>query len=159
LGKIDAFELDFFEDSQFDVLGIWYDVLNAGLHLPLVGAGGKESNAEALGVMRTYAHLLEGADFSYASWIEAVRAGRTFVTNGPLLECTAEDHEPGATIRLDGDGVLRIRATAQSETPFERLELLVNGTTAHTVQASDESSAATLETELQPSTSAWLAVR
>src|SRR5205823_11441107 len=48
LGKVDAFEIDFWEDSPFDLLADWYTLLNAGLAVPLVGASGKESNGTAL---------------------------------------------------------------------------------------------------------------
>src|SRR5262249_39070655 len=41
LGKVDAFEIDAFEDSPFDVLSDWYDLLNCGFSVPLVGASGK----------------------------------------------------------------------------------------------------------------------
>src|SRR5262249_39009768 len=44
LGKVDAFELDFFENSPFDSLPDWYTLLNAGLRVPLAGASGKDSN-------------------------------------------------------------------------------------------------------------------
>ena len=44
-----------------------------------------ESNRVLLGSPRTYARLQAGQEFTYKAWIEAVRAGRTFVTNGPLL--------------------------------------------------------------------------
>ncbi len=73
LGKVDAFEIDHFEDSPFDVLPIWYDLLKAGLKVPLLGSSGKESNASAVGVMRTYAALEAGEGFAYPAWIEAVR--------------------------------------------------------------------------------------
>src|SRR5262249_59262512 len=77
LGKVDAFEIDFFEDSPFDVLSDWYVLLNCGFRVPLVGGSGKDSNGVALGRMRTYARLRSGEEFSYKNWIETVRAGRT----------------------------------------------------------------------------------
>src|SRR5262249_16344678 len=61
LGKVDAFEIAYYEDSPFDVLPIWYDLLNCGFRVPLVGASGKDSNAHALGTMRTYARLERGS--------------------------------------------------------------------------------------------------
>ena len=39
---------------------------------------------------------IEG-DFSYDGWVKGLKAGRSFVTNGPILEFT-----PGEIIRLDG---------------------------------------------------------
>ena len=52
----------------------------------LFDASGKETNGVALGAMRTYAQ--SSGEFTYTNWIEAVRAGRTYVSNGPLLNFT-----------------------------------------------------------------------
>src|SRR5262249_22676015 len=80
LGQVDAFEV-----SGPDDLDRWYRLLTCGVRPSLVGGSGKDSNAVALGAVRTYARLAPGEAFSYAAWVEAVRAGRTFVTTGPLL--------------------------------------------------------------------------
>jgi hypothetical protein len=79
LGKLDAIEID----AQPRKQPVWpwvHRLWNAGVPIPLVGASGKDSNRTPLGAMRTYARC-EG---SYKSWVEAVKAGRTFITNGPL---------------------------------------------------------------------------
>jgi hypothetical protein len=154
LGRVDAFELDHFEDSPFDVVPLWYDLLDAGLKVPLVGSSGKESNAGALGVMRTYARLQPGEDFGYRTWIEAVRAGRTFVTNGPLLLVTVNDQDPGSSLTLDKPGTpLRVRAEVKSQVPFDALEVLVNGAVA---AATDKTK---LDAEIAVAQAGWLAVR
>ena len=63
-----------------------YAAARALLDMLPADASGKASNQELLGRPRTYARLPAGTAWSYASWIEAVRAGRTFVTLGPLLQ-------------------------------------------------------------------------
>jgi len=83
LGKVDAFEVAGLIWCSWETPE-WYHLLNSGLRVTFVGASDKDSNLLALGYARTYAHLAPGEPFSYANWIEAVRAGRTFVTNGPL---------------------------------------------------------------------------
>src|SRR5262249_54309130 len=80
LGQVDAFEV-----GGPDDLDLWYRLLTCGARLALVGGSGKDSNAVALGAVRTYARLAPGEAFGYGAWIEAVRVGRTFVTTGPLL--------------------------------------------------------------------------
>lgn len=107
LGKVDAIEFDAAPRSQ-PFLPWIYRIWNAGFPVPLVGASGKESNRSALGAMRTYAPLDASPD-----WIEAVRAGRTFITNGPLLK-----------LAIAGDTA---RATVESRLPYEKLELIRNG--------------------------------
>ncbi len=152
--QVDAFEIDHFEDSPFDVLQQWYAFLNAGLKLPLMGSGGKESNASALGVMRTYAKLRPDEEFQYKTWIEAVRAGRTFVSNGPILFLRVNDHDPGATIHLEKlDATVRVQAEAQSQLPIQSLEILMNG------KVVAETSKDTLEIDLPIAEGGWLAAR
>lgn len=110
LGKIDAVEIDAHPRQQ-PLLPWIYRLWNAGFPIPLVGGSGKDSNTVALGAMRTYALLRDGAAFTYKEWIEAVHAGRTFATNGPLVSL-----EVGR----------EARATVQNAVPFDRLELVSN---------------------------------
>src|SRR5207249_9088175 len=82
------------------------------------------SNAEVLGRLRTYARLPDSEALTYRAWIEAVRAGRTFVTVGPLLQVQVNGQDPGATINLSSvEPTVRVRAEAQSAVRFEQLEL------------------------------------
>ncbi|HEY3790073.1 MAG TPA: hypothetical protein VGL71_14530, partial [Urbifossiella sp.] len=88
LGKIDAIEIASFSPTIMEwIHRLW----SAGFRIPLIGGSGKDRNGISLGQMRTYARLKEGEAFSYKAWIEAVRTGRAFVTNGPLL---VEEFEP-----------------------------------------------------------------
>jgi hypothetical protein len=154
LGKVDALELNGgFEHPDNPVLAEWHALLNAGFRIPVVGGSGKTDNLTVLGSRRTYARLEAGQDFTYTNWIEAVRAGRTFVTNGPLLFFTVEGRDPGAVLRLPAAGqTVRVRAEAKSVTPFERVEVVVNG--AVVAQAS-----AVVEVEVPMTAPGWLAAR
>jgi hypothetical protein len=142
---------------------------------PLVGSSGKESNAVPLGAVRTYAQLAPGEEFTIDRWVQAIRAGRTFVTNGPLLTFTISpvsrssetsawadalisderlnELGAGCTLRAERGQTLRLRATVISTTPFEQLELLANG------EVLAGTSSATLEHEYHANTTAWLAAR
>jgi hypothetical protein len=159
LGKVDAFEIDAFEDSPFDVLADWYALLNNGFRVPLAGGSGKDNNGMLLGSMRTYARLQPGEEFTYKNWIEAVRAGRTFATNSPLLSFRVADQEPGATLHLTaGSQTVRVRAEARSVVPFDRLEVILNGQVVAETAAKNATSAV-LETDLPVPSSGWLAAR
>jgi hypothetical protein len=173
LGKVDAFEICFFAGEEPQTLADWYRLLDCGLRIPLVGGSGKDSNAVALGGVRTYAQLAAGEELTYGGWIGAVRAGRTFVTNGPLLLLTVAGHGPGAVIhrrtgslpvQAEGQagslsyGNLPVRVEAHSAVPFDEVELLVNGFVHGVKTASGNRQSAVLETEI-PLTSAWVAAR
>jgi hypothetical protein len=153
LGKIDAFEVCRLGDPQSAPLADWYRLLACGRRLPLVGASGKDRNTVALGAVRTYARLEPGQEFSYGAWIEAVRAGRTFATDGTLLSLTADGREPGSVLSLPGEGgIVRVRAEARSASALDRLELVHDGEVI-------ASGSAVVETEVQVTTSGWLAAR
>ncbi len=150
LGHIDALELD--PDSPYR-LRAWYQLLNTGLRVPLVGASAKTSNRTPLGALRTYAHLPPETPFSYRAWIEAVRAGRTFVTTGPVLRFGVDGHSPGTELsRSADDAPLRLRAEAAGSERFERMELLANG---EVIASGTER----IEAEYAPAHGGWLAAR
>ncbi len=161
LGKIDAFEICHLDHPQeSNSLADWYRFLACGLRLPLMGSSGKTNNATVLGAVRTYARLEPGCDFSYGSWIEAVRAGRTFITEGPLLSLTVNGLEPGALVSPPDDKQLaRVAIEACSVTPFDRLELLYNGEVVARCEANADDRLAKLEAEVPLGASGWLAAR
>jgi hypothetical protein len=160
LGKVDAFEIDAFEDSPFDMLADWYALQNCGFCVPLTGGSGKDNNGMLLGAMRTYARLQPEEAFNYKNWIEAVRAGRTFVTNGPFLSFSVNGQEPGASVQLpSGAEAVHVRAEGRSVVPFDRLEVLVNGLVVAEAQASSSPSSAILDADVPLPSSGWLAAR
>jgi hypothetical protein len=160
LGKVDAFELLGPSAPEPAELADWYRLLDCGLRLSLVGSSGKDSNAVPLGALRTYAHLGEGQPFDYAGWIEAVRAGQTFVTNGPLLSLSADGQGPGGVLPIPPGGrTVRVRLDAQSTSPFDRVELLLNGRVVAARETSGDRQAAVLEEELFLTGPGWLAGR
>jgi len=157
LGKVDA--LNYNARGQENALEEWYVLLDLGFRVPLTAGSGKDSNACALGAARTYARLESGQDFTYKNWIEAVRAGRTFVTSGPLLLLTVESRDPGAVIDLPSAApTVHIRAEARSLGPLEALEVVAN----HAVVARASpplSPSPILEAELTLPAGGWLTAR
>ncbi len=158
LGQVDAVEttsLVWCERGEPD----WYSFLNAGLQIPLVGASGKASNSSALGAVRTYAHLDWDVDLTYSFWIEAVRAGRTFVTNGPLVWFSVADRYPGSVVDVLSGSTITIRALARSIEPFERLQIVNDGAVIAEVVPEGPPYTATIEKEVPVSASGWFAAR
>jgi hypothetical protein len=148
LGRVDAVELDAGERSQ-PFLPWWYRLLNAGVRAPLLGASGKESNRVPVGAMRTYS-LVPSRDLGLASWVDQVRAGKSFVTNGPLLTWSQKEQSSGA---------VALTASAQSAGAFDKLELVANGEVVADAAASGSPWTATLEHELALPEGSWFALR
>lgn len=136
----------------------YYGYLNAGYRLPLVGGTDKMSSEVPVGLYRTYAKV-DDEGFSYDAWCRAVRAGRTFITGGPMLRFTVDGHEAGEVIRLLGGGTVTVEATAESIFPVGALELVRNG---EVIAASEEASGGrrlTLSADVRINEDSWLAVR
>jgi hypothetical protein len=154
-GRIDAVEVC--HPDIAPAIAEWYRLLDQGLHIPLIGSSGKDSNAVALGAVRTYAKLQEGESFSYHAWIEAVRAGRTFVTNGPLLHFTVSGQGPGAMMQARES--LHLEAEARSWEAFDQLELVANGRVVARVRAQGSPPTARLSADVCSDQGSWLAAR
>ncbi|MEX2260604.1 MAG: CehA/McbA family metallohydrolase [Bryobacteraceae bacterium] len=119
LGQVDAFNLADGLDADY---ARYYRLLGAGFRLP-VSSG---TDWWIYDHNRVYVKC-EGP-FNYNNWMAGIRAGRTFVSNGPLLELKVNGREPGATLDgLDPAKPLRVEAHAVSRLPFDRLEIIQNG--------------------------------
>jgi hypothetical protein len=160
LDKIDAVEL-YPYGAGFSTLRFhdWYRYLGAGYKLPAVGGTDKMGAYMPVGANRTYAHL-RGDAFNFESWARAVRAGRTFMTTGPLLLLEADGRAPGDEIELSGGaGRIEVHLDARSFVPFHRVEIVCNGE----VVASREEAAGTREMTLRETVAVngpgWLAAR
>jgi hypothetical protein len=160
LGKIDAVEPHTLWPLNAYAEEHWYTLLNCGYRVPLAGASAKTSNTDLLGSWRTYARLLPGEPFNYHTWIESVRAGRTFVTNGPILSFTVDGQDPGSLLKLPSlEQPVHIVAEVRSFVPVDTLELLLNGQMYHHVEAVGSPPSASFHLDIKLPAAGWLAVR
>ena len=102
----------------------YYQALNCGYRLPLVGGTDKMSSDVALGWHRTYAYIPPDQEFTYDNWCAAVAAGRTFLSGGPILELTVDGQPIGSTLSMSGPGTVEVHASAESLFPLHRLEIV-----------------------------------
>jgi hypothetical protein len=127
LGALDYHELMSF--AGWADYRVWWHALNNGFKIPV--AAGEDSitnlhNTPIIGQDRVYAYL--GPKLSWDGWIQAIRKGHSFVTNGPLLELDIEKQIPGGEIHLPASGrKVRVRGKVESIVPLDRAELVVNG--------------------------------
>jgi hypothetical protein len=136
----------------------YYGYLNAGYPLPLVGGTDKMSSEVPVGIYRTYVRLGD-EDFSYDAWCRAVRAGRTFLSGGPLLRFTVDGYEVGDTVRISGPGTVSVSALAESVFPLGALEIVVNGEVIATGDDPSGSRTLRLEADVRIEADSWLAAR
>ena len=152
LGKLDAFNLfdPNWNDAEYD---IYYQMLNAGLRLP-VSTG---SDWFICSANRVYADT--GTAFEYEAWLEALKGGRTFITNGPAVFLTVNELGPGSVVDSTPGGRITASVRWQSHYPVHRVELILNGQAAESRAFPEGSADGEMEVELTIDCDSWLGAR
>jgi hypothetical protein len=143
-------------------MGVYYRFLNCGFKLPVSAGSASGVKPSPLGFNRVYVHL--AGKFSYGEWFRALKAGRSFGTNGPMLFLTVNGQEPGGTITIPaGAGKaakhLKIHAEASTAGELDRLEIVWNGQVVKSVAATGRAASSTADLELDAKESGWFAAR
>jgi hypothetical protein len=140
----------------------YYALLNSGLSINPTAGSASGAHPVPLGYSRVYVHLPQG--FTYDKWIAGLRAGRSFVTTGPMLLVTVNERDPGERFQADGEALpLRIKGEVRSAKPLERIELVWNGEIIRRIEPANEPTGAAVITRfdltLPIESSGWLAAR
>lgn len=163
LGLVHGIEMMTFNpyEAQVNPYGLadWYRYQNLGYQVPLVGGSDKMSAAFLLGGIRTYAHLGD-RPFTYEDWMDAVRAGNTFVTIGPLIEFSVNGQPAGTRLDLPGtSGTVDVAWTVASvSVPIDQVEVVVGGLVAEQVNTR-KSLTASGHASVKIDESTWIALR
>ena len=106
---------------------IYYHALNAGLRIPPSAGSASGVLPNPLGYNRVWVHV--GRNFNREQWWKNLRAGHSFVSNGPLLRSKANDQLPGHVFRSAADAPLAIKLNAELFTrdPISNIEIVKNG--------------------------------
>ena len=162
-GRIDAIETQALSPGLDDpAVFEWYRFLNLGYRLPIVAGTDKMSSEVPIGAVRAYVHLLAEGELSFAAWADAVRAGRTFVTSGPIIELRVDGHEPGDVIRLDAPIRLAVDVRVRAAQPLiGTVEIVVNGRVVASGEAAAEAGATelTLNERITFEAGSWVVAR
>ncbi len=159
LGTVDS--IDVMGSNHEANMEIWYRLLNCGFAIPASAGTDCFSNrvpARLPGEVRVYVKIDE--EFSYEGWVNGLKRGRTFVTNGPMLEMTADNKGLGESIALTEPGDVRVRGHATSQFALTRLEVIFNGEVVATKNVTDPT-ATSIEWDASVSVphTGWIAIR
>ena len=155
-------KVDFVELMQIGILGtnLYYEFLDLGFKLT-AAAGSDVPFAGTVGEVRMYAYAPEAGDGD--AWFEAVRQGRTFVTNGPMLELEVGGAMPGAELPVEKGQKVRVRARAwghPERSRPSRLEIVRHGQVIRHIQPSHPAEhELRLSFELEGESGYWIAAR
>lgn len=127
-GKVDYIEVVGFADHKATA-NVWYRLLNLGFRLPAGAGTDAMANYASLrgpvGINRVF--LNTGGDLTPAAIRSALKAGRTFASNGPLLGLDVGGKGPGDTISRSAPGKVNYRIALRSPVAVDHLELVQNG--------------------------------
>ena len=153
--------VDFVEVNSIDGMEPLYRAWNCGYDV--VASAGEDAfgnfyRSYIVGSNRVY--VKTGKQLDFDKWMADFRAGRSFVSAGPLVYFTINGKDAGDTINLPaGSHSVRAKAEVRSIMPIESIELLFNNKVVATLEPSGEVRTATLDKQVSIEGSGWFAVR
>lgn len=140
----------------------FYRYLNAGLKVPFsTGTDWFIYDFSRVYVKAGKGKVGKGKYLTSEQWLKQLAAGRSYITNGPLLEFTVNGKPVGETIDLKQPGKLKISCRALGRMDFKRLELIRNGKVVRAAASQKEGGhyIAELKLDLPVDQPCWLALR
>ena len=135
LGKGDFYDIGALVSDEIGSAEMYYRFLNCGFRIAATSGTDNFSDVwrdPPPGADRAYVQIR--GPLSLRSWMDGIKAQRTFGTTGPLLFLEVEGKGPGEEIALAGADrpELKVKVEALSIAPLEKLEVIVNGRVAAT---------------------------
>ena len=157
LGDLDALEIVCLWSDEVLTSQIWHLLLNAGI--PIVPSAGTDVmnnfyRTMAIGTSRVYAQT--GTVENWSNYMDALRSGRTFVTNGPFLEFSVGGAGPG---HVASAGDVSWSLDVATATEVDRIEVLVNGEVAWSGEGLGGPGSRRFEGDLTLPEGGWVAAR
>jgi len=154
--------LDFVEvlNLGFPFYDRWYEALNLGIRIGPTAGTDYPCLPGLPGRERFYAKLDGPLDAE--TWLEAVRKGRTFVTNGPAIELSVGLALPGEELVLAEASEVPVSGRVRFDPDRDAvvaLELIRDGEVAVRAEAPTSVGEISLETMLEIDRTTWLALR
>jgi TolB protein len=162
LGKVDYIEVVGFADHRLTA-EIWYRLLNCGFRLPAAAGTDAMANYASLrgpvGLNRVYANVAPGP-LKIAPWLDSLKHGRTFVTNGPLLGFSLGGLQPGDELHLPaGENTVKFSAWLRSFVPVDHLQVICHGQVVRDLKLEGDHETADVEDTIPISRSGWCLLR
>lgn len=158
-GLLNVIEVLQFDRANYEV---WYEALTLGVRLtPIAGTDYMPQTSPHLPGRERFYTRVEGP-MTYETWLEGVRRGRTFVTNGPLLEFYVNGKGVGDEIELQGPAPVRVEARVAFDSQrdnVQRLELVENGEVVQSFPREADAAAIRCTCDYPVQQTCWLAVR
>jgi hypothetical protein len=135
---------------------IYYHVLNCGLRIPPSAGSASGVLPNPVGHNRVYVHL-EG-ELTYEKWFAGLRAGNTFVTNGPLLRVRAAEQLPGHVFTSPERVEIELSGVLEGRDKVSQLEIIRDSRIERRISADEFAKSGSLG-KLTFTASGWSLVR
>ena len=154
--------VDFVEVLQGGTANLqtWFNFLNLGFKLTPSAGTDFPAVDQRPGAVRNYVKI--NGEFSVAAWFEAFKAGRTFVTNGPVLEFSINEEGMGSELMLDPGSRLKVKARARLNPDLDKLdclELVEQGQVVRRIESRGDAQMLSLECEIEARRGTWFVVQ
>jgi Tol biopolymer transport system component len=162
LGKVDYMEILGFSDHK-STAAVWYKLLNCGFHIPTGAGTDAMANFASLrgpvGLNRVYAQV-PGGPTNIHQFLDSLRNGHTFATNGPLLRFSLGDQPIGGELKLSsGTHQVKFTASMRSVVPLDHLQVLCDGAVAREIPLTGKRDTADAQGTIPLSHSGWCILR
>jgi TolB protein len=159
LGEVDLLEIVCLWSDEIGTAVVWHELLNIGV--PIGMSAGSDAMSDlyrtmSIGATRVYVKP-KGA-LTTASYLEALKAGRSFATNGPQLVFSVDGKEVGEVISSKSKKVNWTLST-YSPIAFETVELFVNGKVVWSQKAENSMGTKTYSGSIAIPEGGWVTAR
>ncbi len=139
-------------------VAVYFHLLNCGLRIPPAAGSGSGLAANPAGYNRAYVYCDE---FTYENWWQGLKAGRTVITNGPLLRPLVNDQPPGHVFQAEQGKTIELSIALNLATreKIEYLEVIQDGRVIHETRLDEWAKAGGKLPTVKFERSGWLAIR
>jgi hypothetical protein len=137
---------------------IYYQMLNTGIRLPPSAGSASGVLPNPVGYNRAYVHV--DGTLTYQKWFDGLRAGRVFVSNGPLLRVRANGELPGHVFKFQKGETLKIKVDAllDANDGLGPLQVIQNGKIVKSICGCDWNNSSGSLGEISFDDSGWFLV-
>lgn len=155
LGDLDGLEVVCLWTDDLGTSEMWYRLLNLGrVVVPMAGSDVMSNfhRTMAPGTARAYVR----ADGDLDSYLAGLKAGRSFVTTGPLLDARIGGSLPGGLVK---GGEVMWTLDLATAVPVDRVEVVVNGRVVETEAGRAEPGRQSYRGTITLPKAGWVAIR
>jgi TolB protein len=162
LGQGDFYDIGALVSDEVASSEFYYRLLNCGFRIPATSGTDNFSDVwrdPPPGADRAYVQV--DGPLSVQSWMNGIKARRTFGTTGPLVFFTVEGKGPGDEVALAAGSspTVRVKAEAVSIADMSTLEVVVNGRVAQSIKAASDPHRLSFDGAVEIPTGGWVAIR